>query len=344
MRITMLGTSFSGKTTYLSAMLGLFYEGAIEGFNVRPFNTSDSAVVAEIELINTLYRSGRFPDSTDDDLRSLSLSLYKYDKKLVDFDFIDYRGGALEKIARNEDSQELGQLSTAILASDVVLIFVDAIVLKECNNDAVARQQLGVRPITTVLLRAKKEMDPCEKKIKVVFVLTKTDASTISEEDIPALKNRVQDIYGNVYAQFGAEARGFKIIETEAVGRGKVSTIAKWKTRTVGTEVVKSVETKNTIVSEDLDYKSVNIAAVLAQAFIAGIENVSYDTKKLAEILEKKKADFGYVKQVIDFLFKGSRQRKEIHSLEIQLKESQDQLKSLQRYKKDLQRIISIRK
>lgn len=334
MKITMLGTSGSGKTTYLSAMLGVFYESAIDGFNVRPFNnTSDAAVVREIELINTLYRSGEFPMATADTIRTLSLSLYKYSNKLVDFDFIDYRGGALDEIARDEKAKEVNMLSTAILASDVVLVFVDAIILKECKNDVVARRQLGVLPITTVILRARDDAKESQKKINVVFVLTKVDASTIDPEEIPGLKNRVKDIYANIYAQFGDESRGFKILETAAVGSGKVKTVAKWKNA--------NVEARNTITTETLDYEPVNIATVLAQAFLSGIENVSYDVKKLAAVLEEKKSNFGYLRQMVDFLFNRSRQRREIQSLEIELQESQEQLKALQRYKKDLQRIIS---
>lgn len=334
MKITMLGTVASGKTTYLSAMLGIFYESAIDGFNVRPFNnTSDSAVVREIETINTLYRAGEFPVATADDIRTLSLSLYKYSDKLVDFDFIDYRGGALEDIAKDENVENVDILSTAILASDVVLVFVDAIILKECKNDVVARRQLGVLPITTVILRAKKEAKESQKKINVVFVLTKVDASTINPEEIPGLKSRVKNIYANIYAQFGDESRNFKILETAAVGNGKVKTTAKWKNA--------KVEVKNTITTETLDYEPINIASVLAQAFLSGIENVSYDVKKLAAILEEKKSKFGYIKQMVDFLFKRSRQRREIQSLEIELRESQEQLKALQKYKKDLQHIIS---
>lgn len=333
MKITMLGIAGSGKTTYLSAVLGLFYEGALDGFNIRPLNTSDADVVKHIEEINTLYRTGQFPTKTADDIRALSLSLYKYSNKLVDFDFIDYRGGALDEIAKNENSKDVDILSTAILASDVVLIFIDAIILKECKNDVVARQQLGVLPISTVLFRAKEDINASRKQIKVIFVLTKVDASTIAEEEIPLLKNRVKDIYANLYAQFGDDAKGFKIIETAAVGSGNVKTTTKWKKATV--------EVTNTITTETLDYNALNIASVLAQAFLSGIENVSYDVKKLAAILEEKKNNFGYLKQIVDFLFRRSRQRREIQSLEIELQESQDQLKALQRYRRDLQRIIS---
>ena len=127
MKITMLGTSGSGKTTYLSALLGILYDGAIDGFHITPCDTTDAEINRQIEEINTLYRDGKFPDGTADDIRNLSLSLCKNQFKLVDFDFIDYRGGALEEIAKDENSSKTQDLTTALLASDVALVFIDAI-------------------------------------------------------------------------------------------------------------------------------------------------------------------------------------------------------------------------
>lgn len=337
MKITMLGTSGSGKTTYLSALLGILYDGAVDGFNITPCDITDAEINRQIEEINTLYSYGKFPDGTESDIRNLSLSLCKNQLKLVDFDFIDYRGGALEEIAKDENSSRTQELTTALLASDVALVFIDAIKFDKCKNIVVARNQLGVNAITTVLLRAKNLISNTGKKIKVVFVLTKTDASTIDPNNIESLKNRVKELYSNLYAQFGTESEKFTIYEISTVGRKAIQTNADWTTTPDGNRYIKVT---NDITSPDLDFNSVNIISVLAQAFLDGLANIYYDVSKLKELLENKRSDFGVMKQIIDIVFHKSNKRREIFDLTQELKKNQEQLSQLKQYKGDLQRII----
>lgn len=340
MKITMLGTSRSGKTTYLAAMLGLLYDAAVDKFNLRTFESTDTALCNEIDSINSLYTRGEFPISTDDDIRKLSLSLCKENKKLVDFDFIDYRGGALIEISKDENSEHTEKLSTAIMLSDVVMVFVDAIILNSSKFDPVARERLGVRPITTVLMRAKQSLQECGKKLNVMFVLTKTDASTIPETEIPKLKNRIPSLYSAIYSQFGADSANFAIIETAAVGRGKVRTKMKKKEATENEAA--RIEYINYITTKELDYEPINIAAVLAQAFLMGIDTMTYNTKKLADLLDQKKVK-GFIRNLLDILI-GSPKRKLAKHIEIELQKSSDQLKALSEHMPALSTIVSSRK
>lgn len=340
MKITMLGTSRSGKTTYLAAMLGLLYDAAVERFNLRPFESTDVDLCNEIDRINSLYTRGEFPISTEDDIRKLSLSLYKENEKLVDFDFVDYRGGALMEIAKNENSEHTEALSTAIMVSDVVLVFVDAILLKASKFDPVARERLGVRPITTVLMRARQSLQGCGKKLNIMFVLTKTDASTISQVDIPELKNRIPSIYSTIYSQFGDDSANFFIIDTAAVGRGKVRT--KLQKIQATEEEAARIEGINIITARDLDYEPINIVSVLAQAFLMGIDTMSYNVEKLSELLEQKRVK-GFLNNLLDILI-GSPKRKTAKRIEYELQESREQLLTLSKHKSALSSIVSSRR
>ena len=338
MKITMLGTSRAGKTTYLSALLGTLYEGAIDGFRIGPFDSTNEEINKELDKINVLYKEGKWPDGTSgDNVRNLSLSLFKNQNRLVDFDFIDYRGGALDDISLNENSERTMELSMALMASDVALVFIDSIILYHCKNIIVARRHLGVNPIMTVLSKAKERLARAHKKMNVIFVLTKIDA--IPENAIPALKERVKELYSNIYSQFGAAANEFKIFDVSAVGRNTVKTTAEWIEDEE--EGSRHFYVTNDIITRDLDFEASNIVAVLARAFLEGINNVEYDVVQLESSIQNLKSTFNRWQKLIDTLFHKSVKKHQIFSLEGELRKSKSQLNDLASYRFELENLIS---
>ncbi len=333
MKITMLGFTSSGKTTYLSALLGLFYQGSVDGFSFRVPNNRSAEVNKVIDRIDTLNKFGVFPDATVGDITKLSLELYKNNNHLIDFEFIDYRGGALNDIAKNENTDATIELETTILASDVVLVFVDAVKLNECRNDNVARNYLGVLPITTVLSRAKEEAAKSNKKIRIVFVLTKTDASTLINTSIQSLKTRVKSLYSNLYLRFGQEADEFKIYDIGTVGKHCVQTNTQWKIE----NGIRTLICDNQIT--DMNFRPFNIAAVFAQALLESINNSEYSSEILSNLLIAKESNFGKLRQLFDILFNKSSRRLEIRDIKATLEESRRNLARLKSYNLELIRI-----
>lgn len=344
MKITMLGTTGSGKTTYLSSLLSNLYEGAVNGFTLRPNHSKGSEIIRYIDSINTLYSKGKFPKpTTDTEFMKLSLGMYKGNKHLVNLDFIDYRGGVLDEIARDENGLKKGEIAMAILASDVNLIFIDSIILNECKDIRKARQLLGVTPITAVLTEAKKiqKEHSTGKKTKIIFVLSKADANTISSQNITEIKKeKVRLLYSTLYSEFDDESESFKIFDICTVGRDLVSTKVEWDRTNEGITYIK---TTNEIKPGNICLKPKNVVSVLAQAFIEGMDNISYNIAKLSNMLEIKSNSMKPIAHIIDILFNKSSKRYEIFSIESQLEEENDQLIKLKNYIEDLQKVIEKR-
>lgn len=107
MRISMLGQSGSGKTTYMCALHEAMIENEFVGFSIVPHtNGSNDGLMAIGMLENISFcRDGQniqFPDGTVD-TTFWSFDLMYRNSKLCDLDWIDYRGGKIDEIFDGED-------------------------------------------------------------------------------------------------------------------------------------------------------------------------------------------------------------------------------------------------
>ena len=132
-KFTILGTSGSGKTCFL---LGL-YQQLRKGFNKFTL-VPDEDTAYELDLrvermLDMSQKDKRLPAGTTDISKYCFQLQYGY-KKVIDFDWIDYRGGALrDKKSGNTD--EYNQIKQTIIDSNGIFICVDGELLIEDNFD-----------------------------------------------------------------------------------------------------------------------------------------------------------------------------------------------------------------
>lgn len=157
----MLGHSNAGKTTYIAAMYGLMRSG-YRGFRVR---ATDEAQDRDLAASARAIRSGRYPPpSSRRDEHSFELTYQG--RRIADFTWTDYRGGALgERASDAETAAVLAELGRA----DGLVLFVDAARLA-----AATAGDHEVRWLTVLLQRAIGARSR-SRTVPVVLACTKAD-------------------------------------------------------------------------------------------------------------------------------------------------------------------------
>jgi len=333
----MLGTSGSGKTVYMSAMSELFFNGIINGYSIaNRGNSYDSSAFINkgFDDVNTLYQYGRFPDGTSSSV-VMPLELRYNGHHVIDIDWIDYRGGAIKELANGVENSQNAEILTALIASDVVMIFVDAAVLKICNNNIIARSRVGANEISQLLSLVSKK-----KHIDIMFLLSKFDSSIIDEnKDYRVLKTKVASIYSKLFSETNTSIDQCSVIPIGAVGAGNVKTTYEWKPDGLGGQ---TLVFKNSITNFE-NIKTLNIASSFASALLKCLNSetnkLNTDAYKIADELNRLKRDFGPIKNLLDILFNNSRKREHIFDLERIILESREEIIKLTPHKMQLEAI-----
>lgn len=337
MKITMLGTSGSGKTVYMSAMSELFFNGVVSGYTIaNRENSYDSSsfINRGFDDVNTLYQYGRFPSGTSSSI-VMPLELRYRGYHVIDIDWIDYRGGAIKELANGVENSQNAEILAALIASDVVMIFVDAAVLKVCKNDMIARSRVGANEISQLLsLVARK------KRIDVIFLLSKFDSSIIdANRDYDILKKRIASIYSRFFSEMNTSIDQCSVIPVGAVGVGNVKTTYEWKEDGSGGKILVFQNS----VTDFENMKTLNIASSFATALlkclISETNKLNTDASKIANELDRLKRNFGPVKNLLDILFNSSKKRERIFDLERIILESRSEVIKLSPHKAQLESI-----
>lgn len=339
MKITMLGTSGSGKTVYMSAMSELFFNGDCEGYTIanREDNYNGTTFINKgFDKINTLYQYGRFPAGTSASV-VMPLELRFKGESVIDIDWIDYRGGAIKELAVGIENAQNAEILAALIASDVIMVFIDAAVLKVCSNDIIARSQVGANEISQLLSMVAKK-----KHIDVMFLLSKIDSSIINfSKDYPAMKSRLQKIYSRFFTETNTDISEYSVIPVGAVGYGNVKTNYRWQSDNEGG---KTLIFEN-VISDFGNMNTVNIASSFANALLKSLDSetkkLNTSASQLANELKILRENFGPVKNLLDILFNKSKRREHIYDLEYIILENRGEITRLSSHRTQLEKIIS---
>lgn len=339
MKITMLGASGSGKTVYMSAMSELFFNGQVDGYvlaNRSNKYESSAFIFKGFDQINTLYSNGKFPGGTISTL-IMPLVLNYRGQKILDIDWIDYRGGALKELANGTANPQNTELFAALIASDVVLVFVDATVLKVCDNNITARSIVGANEISQIL-----SLVSYKKHIDVMFLLSKSDSDIINvKTDYPFLKARVDSIYSRFFTETNTSIEDYPLITVGAVGCGNIKTSYEW----VQDDLNGRILTFRHDIKNFGNMAPMNIAASFANALLKCLDsqenNLNIRASALARELSSLRENFGPVKNLIDVLFNHSGKREHIFDLQSSIHDSRCQIASLQTHRLRLEKIAS---
>jgi len=186
MRITMMGTTGVGKTTYLVAMYNDLARKGRNGFKLKANKDID------VRLGNDwrdMVGSHSWPRPSDYYL-DMEFELFFNTTKITDFNFVDYRGGAIKDLS---DTDHAKKLTNDLLRSDALLILADSWFIANTEYD-IADIQNEVNRIQ-IFIEDFFEKNP-EKRLVLGVVLTKID--TIKHEQVDEFKERCFDLFNNV--------------------------------------------------------------------------------------------------------------------------------------------------
>lgn len=338
MKVTMLGTSGSGKTVYMSAMSQLLFHGRINGYGLKSRdNTPEGNAFTNIHIedINSLYESGKFPSGTSKNTL-MALELVRNGEHIMDIDWIDYRGGAIKDIILGNVTQENSEVRATLLASDVIMVFVDSSILKATPNDIFVRSRVGANYISQLLSYIVER-----KHVNIMFLLSKADSSNVNiKQDLAELTERIERIYSRFFSDTCTDISQYPVIPVGAVGIGNVKSSQTWESNNNGTQLI----SKHEIIAFS-NMNTYKIAASFAKALLlcldSEINRKNTETPLLAKELENLTKDFGPAKNAIDMLFFGSQRRGRIHDLKQMIEENRNEIRRLQPHRANLQRIAS---
>lgn len=338
MKITMLGTSGSGKTVYMSAMSELFFNGSVNGYTIanRIDNFDNNTFVYKsFKNINTLYQYGEFPSGTTSSV-VMPLELRYRGKSIIEIDWIDYRGGAIKELALGYDNPLNAEVLATLIASDVVMVFIDSAVLKICKNTITARAIVGANEISQLLSMIKHK-----KHIDIIFILSKIDSSIINiKDDFNMLVSKVEQIYSKFFTETYTRISDYPVIPVGALGYGNCKTLYNWSSEKEGRVLIIDQSIDNFENMNTINIAS-SFATALLKCFESEIKKLNTQASDLAIELNQLKEKFGPVKNLIDMLFHGSRTREHIYDLEHIILDSRSELMKLAPYKSQLEQIAA---
>ena len=184
MRISMLGPSSAGKTTYMCALLETMVKNNFLDFSLTPYcnqteNSNTLAGVGELESISFL-RNGenlQFPIGTNE-TRNWRFELSYKNTPLFTIDWLDYKGGKVNQMFCAE--KDAAEIKKIIYYSNAVMIFIDAIQLALIEDNNICKNATGADKLVLILKDYEKKFR--KEKTIVLFVLTKCDSTLIAEE------------------------------------------------------------------------------------------------------------------------------------------------------------------
>ena len=191
MRVTMLGTLGSGKTTFMAGLHKTLFESNVRGFHIVPKANSNLSIpndfdslarqemiAGSFEHLSFEYLKG-YPEKTN------KTTLWQMDlnhsvEKVVGFEWIDYRGGILmdstdENIFADEARvNDIKNLYSHLQSSQAIMLFVDAFKLTKAPSISRARSITNINTMTRFLMRFAEQNTKSE--LTFLIVLTKIDA------------------------------------------------------------------------------------------------------------------------------------------------------------------------
>ena len=165
-RITMLGVSMSGKTSFLSGVYQTMMVDSFQGLSLVSSvgGEEDYEMISEIADIALINRDGfEFPAGTDR-TTVFPLMLQKGSRDICRFEFTDYRGGDIEEILKkhSEYMESARDIRNRLVKSDAILIFADAV-------------ELSLRRARASYRLAAPAYDPADDTVKLLLPLCLVD-------------------------------------------------------------------------------------------------------------------------------------------------------------------------
>jgi GTPase SAR1 family protein len=237
MKITMIGKSGAGKTSYMAALHEVLGANTIQGFSISPSAANYKDSIRKLGVFDDLSfakRNFSFPPGTNQ-TTIWSFDLFHQTRLVCDFEWIDYRGGILEDIFASDLDLNTGkqaavdELMGHIAMSNAVLLFADAITLTRYSNRNERRMHSGAR-IINALIKLYGAYNQ-QRNLNIVIVITKADSDLIEskwkENNYEQLSNLGLNAFEEVATLIRSNGRQWSgaIICVGAVGEGNVCSV-----------------------------------------------------------------------------------------------------------------------
>ena len=171
-KITMLGTSNSGKTCFIYAMYD-FMQKVRNGFT---FITNDPDVDMDLnEGWESIAFDGVWPNGTDR-TRFYDFTVMFKSRPIMEFSWCDYRGGAIMDRSTEQDVEEL---HNRIFDSECLIVCVGADTIKAILSGDNRKGRDLVRLNNLIVRYAAKS----QRRIPIIFALTKADLYTVQDQN-----------------------------------------------------------------------------------------------------------------------------------------------------------------
>lgn len=180
MKITMLGDSGTGKTTFMMTTYGLMAEDGIQGFSVE---SNDKTLHKKLMKAFGRFRAtGEYPDATVQ-MESYQYAFYIDDQGVLEFQITDIRGESI----RDYDTDELRK---ALRESDVILLFLNGCDLIMGND--VSDSLFDLYPLIN------SSIDTSRKRVLIMPVFTQMDRlEELSDNFMDILREPIQPLIDN---------------------------------------------------------------------------------------------------------------------------------------------------
>ncbi len=164
MKVLMLGDSQVGKTTYMASMYGFMADD--NGFNIAATRDADRKA---LDRLARRVRRGEYPSRSE--FRSEYNFEFRYTEDgerypLFDFDWLDYRGGALNQ---RTDDPVAADLQRYLNEAQALIVFWDCSTL-DSNDRQIRRQWMRIKQLTLAYAARANEDNP----LALTFLLTKS--------------------------------------------------------------------------------------------------------------------------------------------------------------------------
>lgn len=190
-KITMLGTKGAGKTCFLLGMYAKMRQG-IRGFTFATQNPDLDLDLSDrwSRLVNE-QGDKRWPQPNDNEIKNYEFNFSYGFRKLLGFDWIDYRGGALDDYSQEAD---VDILYKQVRNSASLFLCVSGEDLAKSRSI----QQISDKVHTASINRFFSTLEEKEERPSVAVVITKYDYCR--ERDKEEILELVQELFSPLFA------------------------------------------------------------------------------------------------------------------------------------------------
>lgn len=219
LRITVIGTSGSGKTTFSAGVYAQCMSKTFNNFKIWDATNSDSNVSKFRKRYRTLYTERKFPgQNMEREKKDYRFKLLYRNRKIVNFSWIDYRGELLDD--PETDPEKADEIYQWIEDSDAVLLFVDGEVIAHTEDLGEAAIASGADAVRDIL--SGYSIKNPGARLTFLIVITKVDAvdQHWRENNYQRLEEKTESIFASLFEEIDDEPWQGGIVAVSTIGEG----------------------------------------------------------------------------------------------------------------------------